>query len=432
MGINNKVFKNATWIVATKILQSLISLVIGMISARYLGPSGYGLITYASSIVTFIVPLVQLGFRNTIVQELISEPEREGTVMGTVLVSCMVSSIFGMIGVTSFAAIVNRGERDTIIVCALYSITLFFQMSEMIEYWFQSKLISKYISVTSLVAYTLVSLYRVYLLVTQKSIYWFAVVNALDYLLIAIALLVIYKKLGGQRLSFSFDLCKKMFGRSRHYIVSGLMVTIFSQTDRIMLKLMMDNAEAGYYSAAVTCAGVTSFVFLAVVDSFRPVILGDKKEGKASYTDNLKRLFCIIIYMGLAQSLVLCLMSGFIIKVLYGADYAAAAPVLAIVTWYTSFSYIGSARNIWILAEQKQSVLWIINLSGAVLNVVGNAVLIPTLGACGAAAASVLTQFFTNFVLCFIIKPVRPCGGMLIRSFNPNLLIGMLVKKRKS
>ena len=77
MSTYKKVVKNASWIIVCRIVQSLIALVIGMISARYLGPSNYGLLNYASSVVAFVVPLAQLGFRNVLVEEIVSHPERE-------------------------------------------------------------------------------------------------------------------------------------------------------------------------------------------------------------------------------------------------------------------------------------------------------------------------------------------------------------------
>ena len=38
-----------------------------------------------------------------------------------------------MLGIYSFVSIVNAGEKDTIVVCSLYSISLVFQMIEMIQ-----------------------------------------------------------------------------------------------------------------------------------------------------------------------------------------------------------------------------------------------------------------------------------------------------------
>lgn len=426
MASGKSIFKNASWIVVCSIVQALISLIIGMISARYLGPDNYGLISYASSIVMFIVPVVQLGFRNTLVQEVVASPDKEGETLGTILLSSIVCSFFGIIGILSFVSIVNRGEQDTIIVCALYSISLIFQMTQMIQYWFQAKLISKYISITSLFAYVLVSVYKIYLLVTEKSMYWFSVANAFDYLIISVILFIIYYKLGGQRLLFSFSRFRTLFSKSKYYIVSGMMITVFSQTDKIMIKLMMGDAQTGFYTAAATCTTMTSFVFTAIIDSFRPVIFEYKLIDEAKYDKNIKRLYSIIIYVALLQSFVLTVFSGFIIDILYGAEYFAASSILRVLTWYGAFSYMGSVRNIWILAEGKQKYLWIINLCGAVLNVIGNFILINLWGAEGAALSSVITQLFTNVILCVIIKPIRPCFKIIVKSLNPKLIFELI------
>lgn len=428
---NHKVFKNAAWIIACKIVQALISLVIGTISARYLGPSNYGLISYATSLIAFVLPLAQLGLRSIFVEQIISHPEREGKTVGTSLVMSMASSLCCIVGCVAFVALVNAGEKDTLTVCALYSITLFFQMSEMIEYWYQARLFSKYTSLVSLGAYTIVAAYKIFLLVTQKSIYWFALTNALDYLLITVALLILYRRLGGQRLCFSFALARELFSTSKYYIVSSMMVTIFSQTDKLMIKMMVGNAENGYYSTAVVCASMSSFVFSAVIDSMRPMILESRSRSEEQFCRNMSRLYSVVIYMGLAQSAVLTLLARPIIMILYGAEYAASIPILRTVTWYTAFSYMGTVRNIWILAEGKQRQLWKINLTGAVLNVVGNLVLIPMFGAVGAAIASVATQFFTNFVLCLIMKPIRPTAGLILKALNPKLILELIPRKEK-
>ena len=79
-------------------------------------------------------------------------------------------------------------------------------------------------------------------------------------------------------------------------------------------------------------------------------------------------------------------------------------------------------RNIWILAENKQKYLWIINLSGALANVALNAVLIPSMGSDGAAWASLVTQMFTNVVTGFLIRPIRRNNRLMFQSLNPKRL----------
>ena len=73
---SEKIIKNASWLILCRIVQTLLSFIIGTLSARYLGPANYGIIDYAAAIVSFMVPVVQLGLRSTLVHEVISAPDK--------------------------------------------------------------------------------------------------------------------------------------------------------------------------------------------------------------------------------------------------------------------------------------------------------------------------------------------------------------------
>ncbi len=430
------IFNNAKWIIVCKVLQSLLQLVIGMLCARFLGPSNYGLINYAASIFAFALPITKLGFDSTLVNEYVKHPEKEGEIIGTSIVLNLLSALacYGMVAVFVFN--MNAGEKETITVCILYSITLFCCAFEMIQYWFQYKLKAKYSSVVMLIAYIFVAAYRIFLLATGKHVYWFALTNTIDYGLIGVSLFIIYKRLGAQRLSFSFNTAKELFSRGKHYILASLMLVILQNTDHIMLTSMIDKAENGYYTAAITCAGVAQFVFTAIIDSFRPQILHHKKDNDDKYKKSVSLLYGIISYLAIAQSIFFIIFAKWIVFILYGAEYEAAVSILRILSLYFVFSFMGSVRNVWILAEEKQKYLWVINLTGAVFNVVLNTALIPHIGGTGAAIASFLTQIFANFILVFIMKPLRESNFLFIKGINPKFMLAetksLLVTLRKS
>ncbi len=422
----NRVLKNASWIIVCKAIQAVLTLVVTFLTARFLEPDGYGIINYAASVTAFFVPIMHLGLDSVLVREIVSKPSREGEIMGTAVTMSFVSAIFSLLGIFAFSSFANRGERETILICVLYGTLLLFQCFELLQYWFQAKLMSKYHASVVLGAFATVSALKIYLLIAGKSVLWFAVAQSFDYLLIAIGLLIIYSVKSKSRLRFSFMTARELFSVSKYYIVSSIMITFFAQTDKVMIKLMIDDAACGYYSAAVTCAGMTSFVFGAIIDSLRPIIFENKNSSGEGFKNTLTALYTIIIYLSLLQSLFISLLSGFIMKLFYGAAYSAAAAPLSVLVWYSTFAYLGSVRNIWILAEGKQKYLWIINTSGAVLNIILNAVLIPKIGITGAAVATFMTQLFTNFIIGFIVKPLRENNRIMIRSLNPKYLISVI------
>ena len=168
---------------------------------------------------------------------------------------------------------------------------------------------------------------------------------------------------------------------------------------------------------------MTTFVFVAIIDSYRPSILEGKNEAEHIFEDRLKLLYSLVIFLSLIQCVCITIFAKPIVAILYGSEFVPTISVLRILVWYTTFSYIGSVKDLWILAEEKQSLLWIINLSGAVGNIVLNAILIPICGVNGAAIASLVTQFFTNIVMTYIIKPIRPNNKIMIKALNPQHLI---------
>ncbi len=420
---NNKIANNAKWIIGCKIIQALIQLVVGMITARYLGPANYGLINYATAVVAFAIPVMQLGLQSTLVQEYVAAPEAEGQTMGTALVMNLIAALASMAAVAAFVAAANPGETATLLVCVLYSVSLIFQSTEMLRYWFQAKLLSKYSSLAMLCSHLVVALYKIILLITGSSVYWFALVHAVEYCLAGGLYLLAYRKKGTQKLSFSLPAAKRMLKKSRHYIAAMLMVVLFNRTGNVMLKQFWGEAELGFFSAAMTCTCISTFVFDAIIDTARPVILQSRQISQAAFEKNVSRVYAITTWLSLAQSVFFTVFAGLIIRILYGESYLPAVPVLQILIWYSAFSYMGYVRDIWILAEEKHNLLFRINASGVMASLILNALVIPQWGACGAAIVTVLTQIFTNVIMGFLLPPIRANNRLLLKGLHPNMII---------
>jgi len=426
--MEKRVFTNAKWIIICRVGQSLLQLIVGMITARYLGPSNYGLINYAASVVAFVLPFAQLGMPSTLVRELINMPEQEGEIMGTSMLMSLVSGMACLILTTSFVSIANRGETITLIVCTLYSFSLLFRVMELMNYWFQYKLKSKYPSIIMLGVSIVISIYKIYIVITAKSIYWFAIISTIEFALSGFSMVIIYSGMKNQRYKFTFAMAKRLFRRSKYFILAAAMVTIFQNTDHIMLKMMVGDRQNGFYTAAITCATIFHFLYFAIVDSARPVILEKKIVGSSEYEENLTSLYSIVIYTAVMQAIGFSVLAKLIVVALYGKEYLETVQILQVVVWQIAFSHMGTVRNIWILAEGHEKYIWRINLAGALLNILLNALLIPIHGAFGAALASLLTQIFTNFILNFVVPVLKSNCRLLLMGLNPVLSIRKLRK----
>ena len=400
-----KEIKNASWLVGGKILQMIISFFVSILTARYLGPNNYGLINYAGAYIAFFTSICTLGINSVIIKEFFDFPESQGETIGTSIFMRFLSSILSAITIIATVMVVDADEPTTIIVVVLSSIALLFQVFDTFNYWFQSLYQSKVTAIATLIAYIVTTIYRIILLWRGANVKWFAFASSVDYIVLAVVLSSAYKHKNGPRLSVSLARGKYIISKSYHYILSGMMVAIYAQTDKIMLKQMLDESSVGFYSLASSLNHMWVFVLAAVIDSMYPTILKLYNKDSEAFKRKNKQLYAVVIYLSAFVALCFVLFGKYIILILYGEEYLPAASPLKIITWYTVFSYLGVARNAWMVCTNNQKYLKYICLSAAIINVFLNLILIPFMGAAGAALASLITEICTSIVVpCFIPK----------------------------
>jgi len=412
--LQSAVVKNASWLICGRIAQMVISLIVGVLTARYLGPANYGLINYAAAYATFFMALCTLGINSVLVKEFVDYPEEEGAIIGSSLLLQATSSFLSWGVIVGIVCFVDAGETTTIAVTALYCLSLLVRIFEVYNYWFQSRLQSKVTAVVLLIGYLVTSVYKITLLVLHMRVEWFAVAMALDYLVVGILLMVSYKKYGGARLRCSLSVSKRILRKSVPFILPGLMVAVYGYVDKFMLKQMLSETEVGFYATATAVCGMWAFVLQAVIDSVYPSIMEAHKKNYAEYEKKNRQLYGIVFYIAIGVSILFYLFGKWVVLILYGPDYLPAVVPLKIVTWYTAFSYLGVARNAWIVCEEKQKHLKYIYVSAAILNVLMNLLFIPNWGAAGAAAASLATQILTTMIIPFFIKDLRHNSILMI------------------
>ena len=427
--LKNKIAKNASWLIFGQIAQMMISFIVGVLTARYLGPARYGLISYGTAYTAFFSSLCTLGINSVIVKELVNNREKEGMVMGTALVLKALASLFSCFTIAAIVSIMDKNDSMVILITIICSISLFINVLDTFKYWFQSYLKSKFPAILGIIAYAITAAYKVILIITKQNVVWFAFSLSIDYLCIGVGLFFIYKKQGGQRLKFSWLYAKQILKKSMHFVLPSLMVAIYAQTDKIMLKKMLGETEVAFYSIAVTLSSMWCFVLQAVIDSLYPSIMEAHKEGnRESYLQKNKLLYAIVFYMSIGVAILYCIFAKPMVRILYGTEYLPVVAPLRIVTWYTTFSYFGVARNAWIVCENKQRYLLALYLSAAVANICLNCLLIPRFGSIGAAYSSLLSQIVSSIVVPMFMKEFRPNVRLITEGI---LLKGVFSKRKK-
>ncbi len=416
--IHNRFIGNTGWLLFQNIYSMILSLVIGTLSARYLGPTNYGLIGYGASLVSLFTSISQLGLNSILINELLTRPQEKGKIMGTALVMRFIASIISFCLVLIFVSVIEPGNRLLLFITALQSFAIICQVYELINEWFLSELESKVYVIAASIGVTAVGLWKIFLLIQGASVAWFAASTTIQALVCGTIVWFIFFNRKTYTLSLDAETAKIMFAKSKEYIPVGLAVTLYTQMDKVMLGKMLGEREVGLYTSALTIAMLWEFIPQAIINSSRAVILDKKTKSYMEYI----RLFQILLFgisiMGLTVGVVMQVLSGLVIYILYGKAYLEATGVLKILIWSTSFAMIGTARGIWNVGENKHKYAKYYTIIGSVFNLFFNYLTIPIWGIYGAALGTLFSQIIVSLITPLFWKETRPFVKLYLDSWN--------------
>jgi len=415
-------FKNTSWLFGEKILRMAVGLFVGVWVARYLGPEQYGLLSYASSFVGLFTAVATLGLDGIVVRELVKDESRRDELIGT----AFWLKLMGAIGVLIILAIaVNFTSNDhytNMIVFIIASATIF-QSFNVIDMYFQSKVLSKYVVYANIITLFMSSMVKIALILSNAPLIDFAWVILFDSFVLACGFIYFYiknnPKFNIQNLTFKKETAVALLKDSWPLILSGIVISIYMKIDQIMIKEMLNAEAVGQYAAAVRLSEAWYFIPMVIASSLFPAIINAKKVSEELYYERLQKLYDLMVWMAIAIALPMTFLSDWVINLLYGSQYSQAGSVLMIHIWAGVFVFLGVAFGRYLTIENLTKKMFYRTLLGAILNVILNFLLIPKYGINGAAIATLLGQFIANYAYDFFDRDLHHQLKMKTKSFFP-------------
>lgn len=398
---------NVSWIFVGNVLHAIFQFLINVFVARFLSESEYGIINYSISFVALFLAISTIGFNGVITKKFAENENDAGKYIMSAIVFRLLVSIFSIFLIQFVAYIHNSDDVNIRTILFVQSFLILFSSGDLLIYWYRFKYNAKIVSILRIIVFSIMAVWRIISLVVFHSIILYVFGTVFEIGLLVLFLLFIYIKTKQPRLSFSINHLKSLIRISYPFIFSAILTTIYGQVDKLMLESMINIESVAYYSVSLTLAGAIAIIPIALIEGYRPDILRNKEINENAYVSRLKQLYFLVFWSSIAYCTFITLFAQPIINIVYGDAYLPAAPALALIVWYTSFSYFGAINNIYMVAENKARWIQLITFSGAVLNVALNLLLIPSYDIRGAAGASLITQFFINFILLLLIKPLR-------------------------
>ena len=414
-----KYLKNTSWLFGERILRMSVGLVVSLWVARYLGPTRFGVLSYAQSFAALFTVFSTLGLDGIVVRELIANESKRDVLMGTSFLLKLGGAFFVILLLTVAVSFSSNDKITNVLIIIVGSASIF-QSLNVIDFYFQSKVLSKFVVYANVITFFVSSVIKVILILKKAPLIAFGIVILVDSILVALGCLFFYLKnnLSVKKWRFDKYLAISLIKDSWPLILGGFMVSVYMKIDQVMIKEMLDPNAVGQYAAAANLNEYWNFINVIIISSLFPAILNAKKISEELYYKRLQRLYDLVVWIAIMIALPLTLFSGRIVHLLYGAAFSAAGDVLKIYVWSGVFVFLGVASGKWILSENLTMLSFWRTFIGAVVNIILNIVLIPLYGINGAANATLISYFISGFLFDAFHKKMRRTFIMKLQTIN--------------
>lgn len=411
-----KYAENAFWLMMEKGFALAAGMVVGIYVARYLRPEAFGLLNYAISFVGIFSALSTIGLEQIIVRELAKHPERKQELLGTGVILRLAGSVVLIIVMTIFMLFMRQESFTTILIFIVASAEIF-KCFEVINYFYQSQVKSKYVVRTQMFINLAVSLAKIGMVLLQFSLIWFAIIVAINALLNAIGYIFTYTRTSGEIKQWFFKktLAWSLLRETWPLALYGVALNIQARIDQVMLGNLLNNYEVGQYSVALKFIEIFGFVPMVLMSTFTPAVSKAKVISEQLYEARLVNFYRLMFLTFLAMAIPIYFFSEDVISWLYGAEYQAAGFLLSLFALRLFFSNMGVGKSIYIVNESMFTYSLLTVIIGAASNITLNWFLIPRYGTVGAIVASMISFTISIFVVDLFFKKAFRNLKLMIR-----------------
>ena len=415
-----KYFKNTSWLVLEKIVRLTVGFFVLILLTRYLGPENFGILAYSQSFVAIFAAFATLGLDIILVREIVKNKKNKNKLIGTAFYLKVIASIVSLLTILIINFFIGNDD-NSMFITNIIAFSLIFQSFNVIDTYFQTYVISKYVVFANTTSFLISSSIKFFLIYYEYDLSYFAYALVFDSFVIALGYLYIYMN---QKQSifiwrFDADIAKYFLNNAWPLVLVTLSAFIYTRIDQVMIKHMIGNEAVGNYAAAIRVSELFLFIPGLIAQSIFPKIIDSKGNSMNEYYRLLEVLYKIVVWVAIPISLIIFYFSDNIVGLLYGSQYTQAGAILMVLSFSIFFNSVGAVSEKILYAEHYERKYLHRTILGMLLNIILNLILINIYGALGASIATLLTLVFIHYIYDLLDKDLRKFYYMKWKCFIP-------------
>jgi O-antigen/teichoic acid export membrane protein len=433
MSTARTIAKSSVLLLVGQIVSLGIAAAYGIVLARYLGVTGFGLLSTAIAFTSVFTPFTSLGLSTLATREVARDKSLASKYLGNLIIIeiALASGTFCLI---ALAAYVLRYPQETITLIYVLALSVvsggftgvfysLFQAFERMEYQSLGLILST--GATFAVV--------MWGITARLGVVWFAFAYLVGSLAVAIYSLTVYStKFSLPHIEVDLKFWRRILPEALPFALTGLFTTIYFYIDSVLLSVMRGAEAVGLYNAPYRLIMVLLFIPTVISTAVFPAMSRFHATANDSFRLIYKRYFKYMAIVSVPLGIGTTLLAGQIITLIFGVAYGNSAIALQILIWATVFIFLTAAFLRLFETSNRQMIVTKIAAVGLVENVTLDVILIPRFSYVGASIATAATEL-TVLLLCVFVSsrityPLsKKDAAGLVKIGAASVLMGLLI-----
>jgi O-antigen/teichoic acid export membrane protein len=397
--------------------------------ARHLGPSGFGVLNFASALVAVLLSVSTMGMDSTVILRLARDGD-EGRVLGSALLIRLVAAVACLALCVGLAWLLRGDDLLAFEVCVVAAFSILASVPYVLDYSFKARTEALAPALARIVGTALGAAAKVACLLLGLGLLALASTLVLESLLIGAGLTLAYvltrrrhalipSGASGQRLRADRATVRRVLSESWPYFVSISATAAYMKIDVVLLGFLQTSLQTGIYSLSQKLSEVLYIVPVVLVDSAFPALVR-RFDGRAQHVDASGQLLFDLAFGGamLATIFAVAVVQPLVLH-LFGASYGPSVDIFYIHAWSSLAIALTYARYRWLAVLELNTMAPLVTGIGLLTSTALNMLLIPTYGAAGAAVATLVAFTLSGYGLSWLFPSLRGIARLQTRALWP-------------
>ena len=399
-----KIFKGASFLGIGELIARSIGAIVTFYLARTLGPQWFGKLNFAFAITSYFLVLSIFGLDLAGIRSLSQRKRKPSQVVSNIAPLLWGMSIISAIIMLIVALFIRSESADNKLI-ALFCLNIVVNGLTM-EWFFQGLEKMRKIAIARILQRVVYAILIFIFVSSAENIYYIPIFLSIAMFVGQSFLWINFLHKNKFVIHFDKNFVSSIIKYAFPIGLAGITISIYRNTDSIMLGLMRTSKDVGFYNA-----GAKLVLFIALMRHLAMQATFPRLNNL--YSSSIKEFRQLamqleIIMSGIAVPImfIIGIFSNSIINILYGNSYiesVKAMPYLlaSVAILYSSFVFPNLLNVV-----GKSWDYFKITLSAAIVNVVFNYIFIPKMGIAGAALGTVVAEITILIISFWLTKHI--------------------------